>query len=127
MTLINQKQRLREVTQQLPAKIKLAYQGQKAQRFHYFHFLHLQGMRVKYKSSNRRYSIKKTVLKNFAIFTGRHLCWSLFLIKLMDFRHRCFPVNIAKFLRTPILKNICEWLLLRSEVIHIFSNSTLIW
>ena len=25
---------------------------------------------------------------------------------------RCFPVNIAKFLRTPILKNICELLLL---------------
>ena len=27
-------------------------------------------------------------------------------------QHRCFPVNIAKLLRTPILKNICEWLLL---------------
>ena len=27
--------------------------------------------------------------------------------------HRCFPVNIAKFLRKPILKNICEWLLLQ--------------
>ena len=26
-------------------------------------------------------------------------------------QHRCFPVNIAKFLRTPILKNICERLL----------------
>ena len=24
----------------------------------------------------------------------------------------CFPVNIAKFLRAPILKNICERLLL---------------
>ena len=24
----------------------------------------------------------------------------------------CYPVNIAKFLRTPILKNICEGLLL---------------
>ena len=23
-----------------------------------------------------------------------------------------FPLNIAEFLRTPILKNICEWLLL---------------
>ena len=23
-------------------------------------------------------------------------------------RHRCFPVNIAKFLRKPILKNLCE-------------------
>ena len=26
------------------------------------------------------------------------------------FQHRCFPVNIAKFLRTPILKNICKLL-----------------
>ena len=27
-------------------------------------------------------------------------------------QNRCFLVNIAKFLRAPILKNICEWLLL---------------
>ena len=26
----------------------------------------------------------------------------------------CFPVNIARFLRTPILKNICERLLLHT-------------
>ena len=25
-------------------------------------------------------------LKNFAYFTGRHLCWSLFLIKLQAFQ-----------------------------------------
>ena len=28
------------------------------------------------KSSQRRWSIKKAVLKNFAIFTGKHFCWS---------------------------------------------------
>ena len=27
-------------------------------------------------------------------------------------QHRCFPLNVTKFLRTLILKNICEWLLL---------------
>ena len=47
--------------------------------------------------------IKKADLKNFAIFTAIQLRRNLFLIKL-----QCFPVNIAKFLRTPILKNICE-------------------
>ena len=26
-------------------------------------------------------------------------------------QHRCFPVNIAKLFRTPILKNLCERLL----------------
>ena len=30
----------------------------------------------------------------------------------MRLQHRCFPVNIAKFLRTPILKNISKQLLL---------------
>ena len=38
---------------------------------------------------------------------------NLFLIKLKAFRlqHSCFPVNMTNFLRTPILKNICEQLL----------------
>ena len=53
---------------------------------------------------------KKAVLKNF---TGKHL--SLFLINLQVSgvpNIGAFFVNIAKFLRTPILKNICERLLL---------------
>ena len=49
---------------------------------------------------------KIDLLKNFAIFTGKRLCWGLCLIKLQDqapakrIQHRCFPVNIARFLRT---------------------------
>ena len=34
------------------------------------------------KSSHRRFSIKKTVLKNTAKFTGKHLCQSLFFNKV---------------------------------------------
>ena len=34
------------------------------------------------KSSHWKCSVKKAVLKNFAVFTGKHLCWNLFLIKL---------------------------------------------
>ena len=34
------------------------------------------------KSSHWKCSIKKAVLKNLAIFSVKHLCWSLFLIKL---------------------------------------------
>ena len=60
--------------------------------------------------------MKKAVLKFFAIFIEKTLSWSLFLIEL--FQHGCFPVNIAKILRTPILKNICERLLL-----NVISNS----
>ena len=43
-------------------------------------------------------SVKKGVLKNFAKFTGKHQCQSLFFNRVAD--HRCFPANFAKFLRT---------------------------
>ena len=32
----------------------------------------------KFKRSQQGCSIQKVVLKNFAIFTGKHLCWCLF-------------------------------------------------
>ena len=37
-----------------------------------------------------------------------------FITKRLE--HRCFPVNIAKFLKTPILKDIFERLLLNSVI-----------
>ena len=36
-------------------------------------------------------------IQNFAVFTGKHLCWGLFLNKKLW--HRCFPVNSVKPLR----------------------------
>ena len=33
---------------------------------------------IGFKSSHRRYSIRKGVLRNFTKFTGKHLCESLF-------------------------------------------------
>ena len=71
------------------------------------------------KSSHRRCSTKRAHLKNFAIFKGKHLSWSLLLIKFpCDFIKKriqlnCISLNIAKFLRTPTLKKICERVLLR--------------
>ena len=61
----------------------------------------------------------KTVLKGFANFTGKHLCWSLFSIKLQAcrpatfekrFQHRCFPVKFAKFSKTIFLQTTLRWL-----------------
>ena len=58
-------------------------------------------------------SLKKGVLRNFANFTGKQLCWSLFLIELQPLglqlykkrlQHRCFPVEFTKFLRTSNLR-----------------------
>ena len=37
-----------------------------------------------YRSSHRRCSVKKGVLRNFAKFTGKHLCQNLFFNKIAD-------------------------------------------
>ena len=39
------------------------------------------------RTSHRRCSIKKLLLKNFAVFRGKHLCQRIFLIKLQAFRY----------------------------------------
>ena len=63
-------------------------------------------------SRHQRCSIMKGILRNFAKFTGRQLCQSLFLNKFAGLWHSCFPVNFAKFLRTPFLQNTSGRLLL---------------
>ena len=77
------------------------------------------------RSSHQRCSIKKGALRNFAKFTGKHLCQSLFFNKVVNFKvatllkkrlwHRCLPVNFTKFLRTPFLQNAVGRLLLCNE------------
>ena len=59
---------------------------------------------------------KISVLKNFANFILKHLWWSFLLKKVAALKarnfikkklqHRCFPVYIAKFLRTPLFYRI---------------------
>ena len=59
---------------------------------------------ITYRSSHQRCSVKKGVLRNFARFTEKDLCQSLFFNKtLLKKRrwHRSFPVNFVKFLRIP--------------------------
>ena len=65
---------------------------------------------------------KNSVLRIFAKFTGKHLYQSLFFNKVAGLRpatlskkrlwHRCFPLNFAKFLRTPFFTEHTRWLLL---------------
>ena len=71
---------------------------------------------------------KKGILRNFAKFTGKHLCLRVFFNKIAALRpatlfkkslwHRCFPVNFAKFLRTPFLQNTSGRLLLGLGIIY---------
>ena len=67
------------------------------------------------RSSHWRCSVKKVLLKNFAKSTGKSPVLSIFFNKVAGLRsatllkkklwHRCFPVNFAKFLRTPFVQN----------------------
>ena len=73
-----------------------------------------------HRSSKRRCSIKKLLLKTLQ-YLHENICvefsWSLLRVGNFikkRFQHKPFPVNIAKFLRTPILKNFRERLLLKS-------------
>ena len=69
---------------------------------------------------------KKAVLKNFAIFTGKHLCWNLFFNKNASLQGPSFiKKRLENFLRTPVLKSICERLLLRVslELFSIWTNN----
>ena len=72
-------------------------------------YLHMYSTR----SSHRRCSVKKGVLRNLTKFTGKHLHQSLFFNKVAGLRpptwlknrlwRRCFPVNFTNFVRTPFL------------------------
>ena len=60
---------------------------------------------------------KKGVLKTFTKFRRKQLCQSLFLPEACNFNkkilwHRCFSVNIVKFLKTPFCIEHLWWLLL---------------
>ena len=77
--------------------------------------------RKKYNKQN--VFIKKAVLKNFAIFTGKQLFWSLFFNKNASLQScnfikketttQVFSCEYCKIFKNTILKNICERLLLR--------------
>ena len=62
------------------------------------------------RSSHQRCFVRNGAIRNFAKFTGKHLCQSLFFNKVASLRpatllkkrlwDRCFSVNFAKFFRT---------------------------
>ena len=75
-----------------------------------------------YRRSRPEVFCKEGALRNFAKFTEKHQCQSLFFNKVAGLGpatllkkklwHWCFPVNFAKFLRTPFFTEHLRWLLL---------------
>ena len=72
-----------------------------------------------HRSSHWQCFVKKDALRNFARFTGKHLCQSLFFNKVVGLRpttlkmrlwHKCFPVKFAKSPRTAFFIEHLRWL-----------------
>ena len=84
----------------------------------YPHFLYRDSLTLR--SSRPEMFYKNGVLRNLVKFTEKHLCQSLFSINfllpkaLLKKRpsYRCFPMNFAKVLRTPLFIEHHRWLLL---------------
>ena len=82
------------------------------------------------RSSHRRCSVRKGVLRNFAKFTGKHLSQGLLFNKAAGLRpatllkkrlwHRCFPVNFAKFFKNTFFT---EHLRMTASERRIFRNN----
>ena len=75
--------------------------------------LHKEDDRI-IRGSRSQMFLKKVVFKNFTIFTGKQLCCSLFLIKLLGFRpatlfkrgstaHNVKILSTSYFYRTPLV------------------------
>ena len=62
---------------------------------------------------------KICVLKNFENFTGKHLCWSLFLTNFIrDTTTLVFSCEIWKNLKNTFSTEHLQWLLLSKEIEH---------
>ena len=89
------------------------------------------------RSSRLKVFCKKGVLRNFAKFTGKHVCQSLFFNKVAGLRpanllkirlwHTFFPVNLPKFLRTPFLREHLWWLFLNMSLVMCFQQFDFLW
>ena len=79
------------------------------------------------RSNRLQIFLKVNVVKNFAIFTGKHLCQS-FSLQVCHFfekklQRSCFSVNIARFLRKVFLQNTsdgCFWQIILIMLYHNF-------
>ena len=81
------------------------------------------------RNSLQRCSVKKSVVRNFVKFTGKHcarvsaaLGLQLYFKKIL--LRRYFLMNLAKFLRAPFFQNPSRWLLLYLQKILKFKDSS---
>ena len=71
-----------------------------------------ESLQMNHRSSCPEVFCEKGILRNFAKFTRKNLCLSLFIKK--ETLAQVFSVNFVKFLRTPCFMEHLWWLLLES-------------
>ena len=78
-------------------------------RFSWFKFFRIQVRVQGLEIAPSGVFYKKAVLKHFAIFTGKHLCWSLFLINFInkDTPIQVFSCEYYEIIKYNYLKNFC--------------------
>ena len=91
---------------------------------HFFLFLVWSFICVIIRRNHRRCSIKEAAQRKTLVLES--LFDEVAALQACNFikkrlQHMCFAVNIATFLRTPILKKICERLLLHNKFQRLFS------
>ena len=74
-------------------------------------------MMIMFRSNRSQMFFKIVVLKNLAIFTGKHLCWCFFLIK-------GFPVKSAKLLKTCFEKHLRTTAFVKTIIPFLFPSNT---
>ena len=72
-----------------------------------FCYIKIQLYNIKYLASNKM-SEKNKEQVFFKILLNKNAGLKSWNVSKKRLQHRCNPVNIAKFLRTTVLKNICE-------------------
>ena len=76
------------------------------------HFRPLGYLKCSSRSSRPEVFCEKGVLTKFTKFTGKHLCLRPATLLKKSLWYKCFPVNFAKFIRTPFFIEQLRWLLL---------------
>ena len=99
-------------------------------------FLNVLEKKPLVESNRLQMFFKIGVIKNFAVFIGKHMCLGLFFTRVAGLKkrlqHSCFPVNIVKYLKTAFFIEHFQWLILTNRpfwcnsVISSFPDLTLI-
>ena len=96
-------------------EVKLKFHGSTKLKLtmFYFNLRDIQEQSFSCSSSRSHMFFKIDVLKIFAIFAGKHQDLQACKSIKKRLQHKCFPVNIAKILRTAFFMEHLRWLLLQ--------------